>query len=276
MTQVLGIDCAHWQRKLRWPKIVNVHPVNATGSTQSDLSVRFAYVKATHGTGGPDEQFSANAEGSIIMPFRGFYAWFVPTQDPIVQADKFVDAILPFQQKNDLPPGMDLEDNAGGRLSGRQILDPFRACCERIEDRLSRRVLVYTGKWFWQAIGNMDDEWIARRPLWHSEYPGRIPGEGECAHLPFPWASRAIDEAFWQFDGDKGLYLPAECGDTGKPVDCDFNRFLGEEDALVRFIRGTQILPPIPTLQAFTPVEVPSRDDVLERLFPSKGGKGNE
>jgi len=267
---VLGIDAARWQGVLNWEKVLNAKPVFKDGSLPPRLNkndiVRFAYIKATHGVGGLDPMFHANADRSSVMPFRGFYMWFVPTQDPIEQADKFVDAIDTYQRDRDLPPSIDVEDNVGGRVVGRQILDPLRICATHVEQRLGRTVALYTGKWFWQlpsAIGDLDDSWCASKPLWHSEYPGRIPGDDEHSHLPKPWSIRSIDEAFWQFDGDKGLYLPAECGSTGIPIDSDFNRFLGNEDSLSRFIVDTII---DSSGIEIVKIDVPSLQEVLDSL----------
>lgn len=242
MSHVLGIDVSRWQQKLNWKNIVNATPVYKDGSiAKDDEFVRFAYIKAVHGLS-LDSEFIFNATESDIIPFRGFYLWFVPTLNPIKQANFFVDSIIRYYNELDLPPGVDVEDDAGGRVRGLALREAVKQCVEQIEDRIGRKVPIYTGKWFWQqAMFDEDDCWFARRPLWHSEYPGVIPGDGVHGHLPKPWQIRSIDEAIWQFDGDKGLYLPANCGDTGKPVDSDFNRFLGDEDGIVRFILDTFI-----------------------------------
>jgi hypothetical protein len=248
---MLGIDISRWQGVLNFKKVNGAKPVDKAGAIRSEDQVRFAYLKATHGTG-IDPEFATNAGPSgEHMDFRDFYMWFVPTMHPFRQADAFVDASAPYRDNEKIMlPWIDFEDDAGGRVRCKSLRDGLRACAQQIEDRIGQKIAIYTGKWFWlQAVepsildaagkptGQRDiDEafssWCASRPLAHAEYPGRIPGEGEHGHVASPWADRDLVETWYQFDGDKGLYLPADCGTTGSPIDSDFDRFNGSAEDL--------------------------------------------
>jgi len=277
---MLGVDVSRWQGALNWKAVNDAKPVDKDGTIQSQDQVRFAYVKATHGTG-LDPQFRTNATGSgEFMDYREFYMWFVPTQHPLQQADAFVDAIRPYRiPSKDIIPWIDFEDDAGGRMRGKPLRDSLRACAEEVEDRLGQKIAIYTGKWFWLQAVNTDgpdddfDAWCATRPLAHAEYPGRIPGEGEHGHVAGPWLSHNLVETWYQFDGDKGLYLPSECGVTGAPVDSDFDRFNGTDidlRILTEWSHGTPIrsmdtIPPF-----FAPQTTPFASGVDQtQLFPS-------
>jgi GH25 family lysozyme M1 (1,4-beta-N-acetylmuramidase) len=235
MTWLLGLDAARWQGKLKGNALDGCVVKDNAGKVVGP--VKFAYFKATHGTGGVDEQFVWNATSSAPMKRRGFYMWLVPTQDPLKQADHFCDVVSEFDRPTDLPPAIDFEDDGNGRVRGKALLDIARACVMRVEERLGlRRSVLYTGKWFWQqACADIDDDFFAKRPLWHAQYPGHVVSEGEKPAIAKPWASRNIAETFWQFDGDKGLFLPGEATALGKPVDADFNRFMGSEEDLDTF-----------------------------------------
>lgn len=227
----LGIDLSRWQLRPNWNNIWDAIPCLKDGTLVDAPGVSFAHIKATHGLG-VDPEFRRNAEESgKTIPSdcaRGFYTWFIPTLDPIQQARFLLTVIDSFRiPDQEMIIGVDLEDDSGGRVRGKPYVAAVKACVEEIEQKRGEEVLLYTGKWFWQQIGNPDDPWFAKRKLWHSEYPGKIPGVGQHGHLPDVWAIRGILETLWQFDGDKGLHLPASCDTSNKITDYDFSRFTG-------------------------------------------------
>jgi GH25 family lysozyme M1 (1,4-beta-N-acetylmuramidase) len=228
MSWTLGIDVSRWQGDLDFSKL------HAPGVVEkvTGKPIEFDYIKATHGSG-CDPYFVQNAKNSNVLQRRGFYHWFVPTQDPILQADHFIDVISSFDRFSDLPPSMDFEDDANGRVRGQALIDAGIAFMDRVEDLLGiHKMVCYTGRWFWQqACLDIDSIEFADRPLWHSEYPGYVPKEEFVPHVALPWKSRELRETFFQFDGDKGLVLPVG------GVDSDFNRFMGTVEELDAFIR---------------------------------------
>lgn len=239
-TWTLGLDASRWQGRLKGDALDGAAIAAADGSTVGRID--FAYFKATHGIGGIDPEFIPNATSSAAMRRRGFYMWLVPSQDPIAQADHFVQAVRRFDRPQDLPPAIDFEDDSGGRVRGPALLAAARRCIERVEAQLRvRRAVVYTGRWFWiQSCADLDDAFFADRPLWHAQYPGHVPRPDEAPTLARPWASRGLREALWQFDGDRGLVLPGQVTASGQPVDADFNRFRGDVAALDAFIAGAR------------------------------------
>jgi hypothetical protein len=271
MSFVLGIDVAKYQGDLVFQHIVNARPVDINGKIALNLPVSYVDIKACHGANGLDPKFIRNAEKSAGIIRRGFYGWFVPAQDPIQQADYLVDNIKPFALKNDLLTWVDFEQY-DSNFRGEVLRERFRTYVDQIEDRTGRPVVVYTGKYYWQlACLDQDDEWIAGHYFAHAEYPGVIPGEDQHGHVAKPWAIRNIMENFHQFDGDKGLYLPADCGNTGSIIDCDFDRFNGTEAELEEMCQLTFSV--TRNFDIYKPVEIPSREQVLEELFPSQDSK---
>ena len=268
----LGIDVARWQGVLKMSAVLNARPVDATGKLALDKPVRYVAIKATHGTNPtPDPKFAVNAANSAGVIRRGFYFWFVPTQDPIQQADNFVDITKSFSLPNDLRSWIDFEEDCPP-LRGSAIRERFRSCVERVEDRTGRQLTVYTGKYFWQlTCADEDDPWIAGRSLAHAEYRGRVPRDNEAPNIAKPWAIRGIRETFWQFDGDRDLYLPKECGETGSPIDSDFDRFNGDEGELGEFCANGVIPLPRPFDPGTDPNWQPqtSVHTALPSLFPS-------
>jgi len=257
MGSLIGIDVSRWQNTLLWNKL---HSVSLAGK-----SISFVWVKATHGTG-LDPKFKENCENSgkyyaDANHRRGFYHWFTK-QSPKDQAAAMAAAISSPSSTWDLPPAMDFEDPDTGGVFGKPLVALARAFGEEVEQRLGVKLVVYTGTWFWmQYCKNVDDDWFASRALWHASYPGGIPDEDKHPGVSFPWASRGKHESFWQFDGDKGLYLPAECSSNNVKVDADVNRFNGNLDDLdyfVRYSRGTPLMTPVDgTLIDWVPPEKP-------------------
>jgi lysozyme len=211
-----------------------------------DAGIGFVIAKCTHGQDPKaiDPTFARNwSETKRVGQRRGAYHWFVPEHDPIAQADHFVDTLGPLDI-NDLPPSFDFEQQT--KILGKALLDRALACVERIEELTMRRVLLYTGSWYWRGFALDLDHPLASRPLWHAQYPSTLRQgkdyEAALAHLPDPslpkpWKDRGESEVIWQFDGDHGLVLP-------DGTDSDFDRFHGDESDLDAFVRGSHL--PIP------------------------------
>lgn len=211
------------------------------GLEQTEL--KYAIIKATDGLS-VDKCFERNQKEirktNLIL---GHYHWFQPSIDPIAQAEHFVRTI--DLQPGDLPPSLDFEDDDGGSARGKKLLENFLTFMFEVERLTGRRAIVYTGNWFWKlAVSDIDSEEMSQRPLWHAQYPGGVPlksmdyskyaqlmGQPTVAK---PWSSRNIAPAFWQFDGDKGLYSP-------QGIDIDVNIYYGDMDDLNKFIEESHI-----------------------------------
>jgi GH25 family lysozyme M1 (1,4-beta-N-acetylmuramidase) len=266
MTRVLGADFARWQGKVAWDKVADA-PIKARLPSGNEVEVgilRFASCKATHGTSGVDQAFAHNSVGRKAMWRSGYYFWFVPGLDPRKQAEHFVRTIEATYDSSDLCAAMDFEElfPEGFHGGAPRLLDDGVACGERVEELLGHRIMVYSGDGFWshpRGCGGLDSEWFASRDYWHAQYLGHVPSEAEVPRLAYPWRRRGSRARIWQFDGDRGLYLP-------DGTDCDFNFFDGSEDQLQAWIDTSGIIPtPEPGLQ-LSDDRPPNDPYVVDRL----------
>ena len=90
---------------------------------------------------------------------------------------------------------------------------------------------------------------------------------GKAPAIPLPWASRGVQPLGWQFDGDKGLYIPSASGGLGKG-DVDVNLFARSRLYETLHHRDTDPAPwdPTPPALRLSPTEVPSLEQVLQEL----------
>jgi GH25 family lysozyme M1 (1,4-beta-N-acetylmuramidase) len=272
MTRVLGADFARWQGKLAEKDIADV-PITRhlpSGDVETVGKLRFGIFKSTHGDSGVDPCFGNNSHVRRALPFSGYYFWFVPGRPPLAQAEHFVRTIEPTYSARDICAAMDFEELVPDSWQGGapRLLDEARACGERVEELLGHRVMVYTGDGFWghpRGCAGLDDAWFAARDLWHAQYLGHVPAEDEVPRVAYPWRRRGERERIYQFDGDRGLYLP-------NGVDCDFNFYNGSEDEMRAWIDATGIPPtPEPGLQ-LSDDRPPNDPYLLDRARAAKDG----
>lgn len=259
--RVLGADFARWQGKIKWESTADsiITRKLPSGDTETVGKLRFVYCKSTHGTSGIDQEFAHNSVGRKAMKWSGYYFWFVPTQAPKAQAEWFVRNVEKTYDSSDLCAAMDFEELAPAGMGGQRLLDAGQECGERVEELLGHQIIIYSGRGYWRHVDgcqDLDSQWYANHAHWHAEYRGHVPTEDEKARLSKPWESRGIQEKIWQFDGDKGLYLP-------NGTDSDFNFFNGSEDDLQFWIDNSGITPPTRTLDQKPPEWQPQTDPRL-------------
>ena len=138
-----GIDVSNWNGAIRWGKVASA-------------GYRFAFGKATEGTGYNDKTYSANRNGSenagLIF---GAYHFARPagktnaaaTASAIRQANHFLAVAAP--QPGDLPPVLDLETT--GNLSQRRLLAWTLAWLNQIDARTGVEPFLYTSPLFWKG-----------------------------------------------------------------------------------------------------------------------------
>jgi GH25 family lysozyme M1 (1,4-beta-N-acetylmuramidase) len=265
MTRVLGADFARWQGKIDWETTADAAITRRlpSGDVETVGRLRFVYHKATHGTGGIDPEFAHNSVGRTAMRWSGYYFWFVPGQPPKKQAEWCFKNIEKTYTSRDLCVAMDFEEKASVGYGAQRLLDEAQECGERMEELLGHKIITYSGKGFWdhpQGCAGLDSEWFAYHDYWHAEYRGHVPLPDETPRLSVPWAKRGMHARAWQFDGDKGLYLP-------NGVDSDFNFFDGGEDDMQAWVDGSGIAPtyePGLVLDDGSPPQDPYRVDRLE------------
>lgn len=209
MTRALGADVSHF------------HPVQ-DWSALYDGGVRFLGVKATEGARYLDPTFRAHRDGARMLPFSLVaYYHFARSGDPIMQAERFMDAVgqlrdnerlvLDLEVAPDLPKDLSLSwaDKFYTRLMGSVCSD--------------RRPLIYTSSRFWQDIGNPDWDLASEIDLWAPRYNA----QGIEPVIPKPWTGAGWK--FWQFSESETL-----AGITGP---CDANYFNGDNDALLAYAK---------------------------------------
>ena len=257
MSRVIGIDAARWQGEL---------PVLGL----EDAGIRFAIVKATHGLAkNPDVQFRRSWEAlakSTVL--RGAYHWFTDA-DPAAQAEKFVETVGELRDQGDMPLAVDFEEPST-IYAGQVLLDRLRICLATVEQLSGRKVMLYSGTWYWQKFvqSAVADDIVSHYLYWHSQYP-RIVMEDRraCGHeppvlppptLPKPWVQNKTPYFLWQFDGNGGCELP-------NGIDADFNVFPGSYDDLVKVCDFRKSIA-VHTLLAHAPYEAIIAEDFVRSL----------
>ncbi|MEM9023378.1 MAG: GH25 family lysozyme [Bacteroidota bacterium] len=181
---VRGIDVSHWQGKVKWRKV-------------RKSGYRFAYIKATQGTGYQDPKFKRNWRKSRRKAFhRGAYHFFVSNLNGKEQARHFMDRVKRYRQ-GDLPPVVDVERLEEGTTT-EDLVRELNAFMQEVESRWKVKPIIYSNSYFFQTHiqGHVDtttrdglrvvELWVARyrsRPpelkawtFWQHSDKGQVPG----------------------------------------------------------------------------------------------------
>ncbi|MCW2815123.1 MAG: lysozyme [Nocardioides sp.] len=189
--RLLGVDVSHHQGEIAWARVAGD-------------GIRFAYLKATEGSGFSDPRFADNWRAASAAGLRvGGYHYFTLCSEPLGQAEHFVDILdaVPAARRT-LPPVVDLEligncDPPPDPATMRASVEAFVA---EVERRTGTRVVVYTHPDFDARYDFVDDldrrRWVRR--------PGDAPPPGDW------WLWQRSDDA--SVDGVAG------------PVDLDVMR----------------------------------------------------
>lgn len=196
-----GVDVSVYQDKANWTTVAN-------------SGVGFAFIKATQGLGAPNTAFAtewpAAGEAGLL---RSAYHYFVPTDDPVQQANFFLNTIGTLAD-SDLPPMFDLEIANGMAVAS--VVSRAKQFLDYIEQQTGRTPIVYTNAAFFNQLGNPTG-WD-RYPLYISDY------QVTCPKVPLPWKSWT----FWQHSGTGTA--------PGIPGAVDLDTFNGVFTDLVHFI----------------------------------------
>ncbi len=169
-----GLDVSNWNGAINWVKVAKA-------------GYRFAFGKATEGTGYVDKTYTANRNGSEAAGLTfGAYHFARPTGpslaaatvNAIKQANHFLAVADP--QPGELPPVLDLEKT--GNLPKQRLLAWTLAWLGQIDARTGVEPFVYTSPLFWK--GNLGDStaaaaagtglWIAH---WTSKSKPTVPAQ---------------------------------------------------------------------------------------------------
>ncbi|PRY40570.1 lysozyme [Umezawaea tangerina] len=156
---------------------------------------RFAYVKASEGTGYLNPGFGAQYRGAAAVGMlRGAYHFALPDRsDGATQAAYFVDNGGGWSSDGRTLPGvLDIEYNPYGDvcygMAGEAMVAWIRGFSDAYTARTGRPPVIYTSTHWWaQCTGNLGD-FSATNPLWVARYSESV---GE---LPHPWPVHTI----WQ------------------------------------------------------------------------------
>ncbi|MFJ9695534.1 lysozyme [Kitasatospora sp. NPDC101183] len=195
-TQTKGLDVSGYQGSVNWSSVA------ANGA-------RFAYVKATEGTGYTNPSFAQQYNGSYHAGLiRGAYHFALPNASSgATQANYFVSHGGGWSADGKtLPPALDIEYNPYGAtcygLSQSAMVGWIRSFSTTVHSRTGRYPTIYTTtNWWSQCTGNYGG-FASTNPLWIARYSS---GPGT---LPNGWGY----QTFWQyadsgvFPGDQNLF----------------------------------------------------------------------
>jgi lysozyme len=192
-----GIDVSRYQRRISWEAVKEMKVNN--------ISVGFAFIKATEGNGRVDPFFKRNWERSKRAGIiRGAYHFFIASKDGGTQAQNFAETVK--LESGDLPPVLDIEQTAG--TSPPQLRKEVKKWLDALEHYYSVKPVIYTNADFYKTYlqGYFDDY-----PLWVAHYLQR--------HQP----RISRDWTFWQHS-ERGRV-------NGILSKVDFNVFNGDSVA---------------------------------------------
>lgn len=191
---VHGIDVSHYQKNIDWDIVVK-------------QDIEFAFVKASEGQTYRDSLFCGNwAEMKRVGLKRGAYHFYIPSVDPVLQAENFMEAVE--IEKGDLPPVLDFEKT--GKKSRIELIADLQTWLNIAEQNYNIKPIIYTNQKLYNKYikGNFENYivWIAR----YNTAPPDMP-------FSQSWS-------FWQY-GNRGRI-------NGIEGDVDFNVFHGDSEAL--------------------------------------------
>ncbi|NNM44479.1 lysozyme [Knoellia sp. DB2414S] len=191
-TQTPGIDVSGWQGNVNW-------------SYWWGQGKKFAYVKATEGTGYTNDYFAQQYNGSYnIGMIRGAYHFALPNSSSgATQADYFVNHGGGWSRDGKTLPGvLDIEYNPYGAtcygLSQASMRSWIASFLSRYKARTGRDAVIYTTTSWWTTCTGNTSQFSATNPLWIARYAST------AGTLPAGWGYYTI----WQY--------------TDSPIDQDY------------------------------------------------------
>ncbi|MBH5336968.1 lysozyme [Streptomyces pactum] len=201
---------------------VSSHQGNVAWSTLWNSGVRFAYVKATEGTGYKNPYFAQQYNGSYnVGMIRGSYHFALPNvSSGAAQANYFVDNGGGWSRDGKTLPGaLDIEYNPYGSTcygkSQTAMVSWLKDFVNTYRARTGRDPVIYTSTSWWKTCTGNNASFGSINPLWIPRYGSSV---GE---LPAGWAFHTI----WQYTS------------TGPTVG-DHNLFNGAYDRLQALAYG--------------------------------------
>ncbi|APU17841.1 MULTISPECIES: lysozyme [Actinoalloteichus] len=188
-SQTHGMDVSGWQGSVNWD--------NAWAN-----GAKFAYVKATEGTGFRNPDFAQQYNGSYnVGMIRGAYHFALPDRSTGAAQAKYFVANGGGWSKDGrtLPPTLDIEYNPYGAtcygLSQSQMVAWIRDFSNEVHRLTTRYPTIYTSTSWWQTCTGNNGGFGATNPLWIARYASSV------GTLPNGWGFHTI----WQY-ADSGIF----------------------------------------------------------------------
>lgn len=193
---VFGVDVSNYQGIVNWDAL-------------EEQGVKFAFIKATEGSGHVDESVSRNlrdaGETDILISAYHFFSFDSAGE---TQADNFIAAV--DSDKIDIPPVVDIEyygDKKQNKPSAEEAAEILEPLLERLEAHYGQKPIIYT-----------------TLPV-YLRYVKRGFGEYPLWIRSVSFTPDLIDWKFWQYSDKgrlEGYYGEEEC--------IDFNVYNGSEE----------------------------------------------
>ena len=182
-----GIDVSRYQGVIDWDVFFD----------KSDSLMTFVYCKATEGCDHVDSQWKRNREELVRRGKpHGAYHFFIPSKDPIDQAEHFLKHYS--TEANDLPPVLDAEVEGSSNAT---LMKNMTLWLNHVEIKTGRRPIIYTsyhiyttifksnfdGYKFWIANYNKNPKGLDDENILHWQYSdkGKVPGISGDVDLNF-------------------------------------------------------------------------------------------
>jgi GH25 family lysozyme M1 (1,4-beta-N-acetylmuramidase) len=193
VTQTPGIDVSSWQGNVNWP-------------AQWAAGNKFAYVKATEGTGYHNPYFAQQYNGSYTVGMvRGAYHFALPDKSSgAVQADAFVNNGGRWSADGKTLPGvLDIEYNPYGAtcygLSPTAMTTWISDFVNRYRARTGRYPVIYTTLGWWTSCTGNTSKFSTTSPLWIARYastPGTLPA-GYLYYTFWQYSAGTLDHDYF-------------------------------------------------------------------------------
>ncbi len=170
-----GIDVSHYQGDVDWAKV-------------KTAGMHFGIAKSTEGLSYVDPKFNKNWKNIAAAGlYRGTYHFFVANDDPLKQADHFINTVGSIENHH-INPILDLEASIGD-LTVEQYQKNVLIWLNRVEEKMGVLPLIYTDHPFGNA--NLNNEKFSKYKLWLAEYGAKH------ANVPDSWSDKGWSA--WQF-----------------------------------------------------------------------------
>lgn len=193
---VFGVDVSNYQGDIDWQML-------------EEQGVKFAFIKATEGSGHVDESVAKNLENINKTNIAGScYHFFSFDSAGETQAENFINSV--DKEDIDLPPVVDIEyygDKSSNKPTAEETAAILSPLLEKLEEHYGKKPIIYTTiPVYYRYVHDKFSDY----PLWI-----------RCTQLE----PDLLDWTFWQYN-DKGTLD----GYSGDEPCIDFNVFNGTEE----------------------------------------------